>query len=120
MQFRIGGYERNVRQRANGIEAVEFTWSPGSRTPKHSHRSQGWIWVLQGRLFEVRDGVKRYHEAGSSFVENPDGSTHIVGNDTNATAITFHVYRPELEMELSADDDADRLALDGALAEEHP
>jgi len=117
MECQIGGYERNVRQRCNGIEAVELTWSPGARTPKHSHRAHGWTWVLKGRLFEVRDGIKIYHEEGASFRERPDGTTHIVGNDSVVPAISFHVYRPELEMDFFIDDESDRIALFGAVSD---
>ena len=34
-----------------------------------------------------------------------------MGNDTEETAITFHVYKPELEMDTFADDEADTAAL---------
>jgi quercetin dioxygenase-like cupin family protein len=111
MELQIGGYERAIRQRANGIEAVEFTWPRGTRTPKHNHHSRGWVWVLRGRVFEVRDGHKTYYEEGDAFLEVANGSTHIVGNDTEDVSITFHVYKPELVMDTFDDDESDRQAL---------
>ena len=38
--------------------------------------------------------------------------THIVGNDTEGLAITFHVYQPELQMDMFSDNDADIAAID--------
>lgn len=111
MEMRIGGYERLIRQRCNGIEAVQITWPAGTRTPKHSHHSDGWVWVLKGRVFEVKGGKKIYYEEGDAILEVPDGATHIVGNDTEEVAITFHVYKPELVMDTFDDDGADKHAL---------
>ena len=48
---------------------------------------------------------------GDAFLEVTDETPHIVGNDTEETAITFHVYKPELEMDTFADDEADTAAL---------
>ena len=92
--LRIGGYERMVRHRGVGIEAVEINWRPGTRTPKHNHASKGWVWVLSGRVFEIRDGRKRYYQAGDSFVEVDCDQTHIVGNDTSEAATApYHRFR---------------------------
>jgi quercetin dioxygenase-like cupin family protein len=112
MALTLGGYDRIVRHRGNGIEAVEIVWPPGTRTPKHNHGSRGWAWVLQGRVFEVRDGKKIYHAAGGAFLEVDDLEAHIVGNDTDELAVTFHVYQPALQMDLFADSDADLAAMD--------
>jgi hypothetical protein len=57
--------------------------------PKHNHGSRGWAWVLQGRVFEVRNGKKLYHAAGDAFLEVDREDAHIVGNDTNELAVTF-------------------------------
>ena len=38
--------------------------------------------------------------------------THIVGNDTEGLAITFHVYQPEVQMDTFSDSDADVAAID--------
>lgn len=111
IEMKIGGYARDVKQRENGLEAVQFTWPSGTRTPKHNHHSRGWVWVLQGRVFEIRDGQKHYYEAGDAFLEVADGSLHIVGNDGEETAISFHVYKPELVMDLFEDDESDKQAL---------
>jgi quercetin dioxygenase-like cupin family protein len=113
MDMKIGGYDRDIRHRANGLEAVQFTWPSGTRTPKHNHHSRGWVWVLKGRVFEIREGRKYHYEAGDAFLEVPNGALHIVGNDTEETAVTFHVYKPELEMDLFEDDEADKAALLG-------
>ena len=90
MTLRIGAYERTVCHRENGIEAVEINWHPGTRTPKHNHASKGWVWVLKGRIFEIKDGRKNYYEAGDTFLEVHGDQTHIVGNDTHDPALTFH------------------------------
>jgi quercetin dioxygenase-like cupin family protein len=112
MALMIGGYDRTIRHRGNGIEAVEILWRPRTRTPKHNHTSKGWVWVLQGRIFEVRNGKKNYYEAGDAFLEVDSEETHIVGNDTEELAITFHVYQPELQMDMFSDSDADVAAID--------
>jgi len=111
MSLHIGGYERIIRHRGNGIEAVEITWHPGARTPKHNHGSRGWVWVLQGRIFEVKNGKKIYYDAGQSFLEVQREETHIVGNDTTQLAITFHIYQPELQMDTFADAESESLLL---------
>ncbi len=107
MTLRVGGYERTVRHRGSGIEAVEINWHPGTRTPKHNHASKGWVWVLRGRIFEIKDGRKNYYEAGNSFLEVDSDQMHIVGNDARDGAITFHVYVPELKMQIFPDNEAD-------------
>jgi gentisate 1,2-dioxygenase len=85
----LGGYDRIIRHRGNGIEAVEIVWHPGTRTPKHNHGSRGWAWVLQGRVFEVRNGKKLYHAAGDAFLEVDSEEAHTVGNDTNGSPSHF-------------------------------
>jgi hypothetical protein len=112
MALMIGGYDRIIRHRGNGIEAVEILWRPRTRTPKHNHGSKGWVWVLQGRIFEVRSGKKNYYEAGDAFLEVDREESHIVGNDTEELATTFHVYQPELQMDTFSDSDADVAALE--------
>jgi quercetin dioxygenase-like cupin family protein len=112
MALQIGGYDRIVRHRGNGIEAVEIVWHPGTRTPKHNHSSRGWVWVLRGRIFEVKNGSKVYHEAGAYFLETHREEAHIVGNDTKDLAVTFHVYQPELQMDTFPDGVTDILAVD--------
>ena len=87
MALTLGGYDRIIRHRGNGIEAVEIVWHPGTRTPKHNHGSRGWAWVLQGCVFDA-------------FLEVDREEAHIVGNDTNELAVTFHVYQPELQMDM--------------------
>jgi hypothetical protein len=62
-------------------------------------------------VFEIRDGRKTYYGEGDAFLEVTDETPHIVGNDTNQTAVTFHVYKPELEMDTFADDETDMAAL---------
>lgn len=111
MTLQVGGYDRVIRHRGNGLEAVEITWPPRTRTPKHNHRSNGWVWVLKGRIFEVRNGKKNYYQAGDSFLEVRHEETHIVGNDSGELAITFHVYQPELQMDTFSDSDADSAAV---------
>ena len=112
MALTLGGYDRIIRHRGNGIEAVEIVWHPGTRTPKRNHGSRGWAWVLQGRVFEVRNGKKLYHAAGDAFLEVDREEAHIVGNDTNELAVTFHVYQPELQMDMFSDSDSDIVAMD--------
>ena len=102
---------RDVRQRLHGIEAVEFTWEPGTRTPKHRHHSRGIVKIQEGCLFEIKNGVKTYYTAGDTLLEVPTESTHIVGNDTTSPARSFHVYWPELTMDELPGADADIAAL---------
>jgi quercetin dioxygenase-like cupin family protein len=90
----------------------DMAWPPGTRTPKHNHGSRGWAWVLQGRVFEVRGGKKIYHAAGDAFLEVDHLEAHNVGNNTDEVAVTFHVYQPELQMDLFADSEADLAAMD--------
>jgi len=78
---------------------------------------KGWVWVLRGRVFEILDGKKNYYQEGDSFLEVPNGSTHIVGNDSEEVAVTFHVYKPELEMDIFKDDAADVDAIHNGFAE---
>jgi len=111
MALTLGAYDRIIRHRGNGIEAVEIVWHPGTRTPKHNHGSRGWAWVLQGRVFKVRNGKKLYHTAGDAFLEVDREEAHIVGNDTNELAVTFHVYQPELQMDMFSDSDSDIVAI---------
>jgi len=112
--MRIGGYGRNVLYAGNGLEAVVITWPPGTRTPKHDHSSGGWVWVLKGRIFEVEDGRKRYFNDGDELAEVALQTVHIVGNDSDEEAVTFHVYKPELSMTLYPDADADLVLCNSA------
>lgn len=102
---------REVRQRAHGIEAVQFTWEPGTRTPKHRHHSRGIVKIQEGCLYEIKNGVKTYYTAGDTLLEVPLESTHIVGNDTSKVARSFHIYWPELTMDELPDDEADVVVL---------
>jgi uncharacterized cupin superfamily protein len=111
MTLHIGGYDRFIRHRGNGIETVEIVWNPGSRTLKHNHGSRGWVWVLRGCIFEVKNGKKVYHQAGSFFSEVKGEETHIVGNDSADVAVTFHVYQPELQLDTFPDNLSDLLAV---------
>ena len=102
---------RELRQRAHGIEAVQFTWAPGTRTPKHRHHSRGIVKIQEGSLFEIKNGVKTYYEAGDVLLEVPLESVHIVGNDSDRVARSFHIYWPELTMDELPDDESDQRAL---------
>src|SRR5690348_16617589 len=111
--LRIGGYDRLVCHRGYGVEAVQINWRPGTRTPKHNHSCKGWVWVLRGRIFEIRGGVKSYYSAGDFFVEADNSDqAHIVGNDSSDEAVTFHVYLPELKMQTFPDSEADIAGLE--------
>ena len=41
MALTLGGYDRIIRHRGNGIEAVEIVWHPGTRTPKSRSKKLG-------------------------------------------------------------------------------
>lgn len=90
---------------------MQFTWEPGTRTPKHRHHSRGIVKIQEGYLYEIKDGVKTYYGAGDILLEVPLESVHIVGNDTNTLARSFHIYWPELTMDELPDSDADTAAL---------
>ncbi|HEY5047395.1 MAG TPA: hypothetical protein VII49_05190 [Rhizomicrobium sp.] len=64
-----------------------------------------------GEVFEVRNGAKIRYTKGDSFPEIPFSTVHIVGNDSDLVAVTFHIYLPELAMETFADDESDYTAI---------
>jgi hypothetical protein len=59
----------------------------------------------------VKNCEKVHHKAGDAFLEVDREETHIVGNDSNEIAITFHVYQPELQMDMFSDSESDIVAM---------
>ena len=110
MLMQIGAHSREMHFSCEMLEAIRITWPPGARTPKHDHCAGcAFVWVIQGEIFEIREGGKKYHSAGEGgyLLEIPDGKAHIVGNDSEVVAITFHVYVPRLQMREYPDDETD-------------
>jgi len=91
-------YIRDILHREEEYEVVLITWPPGSRSRKHNHgNSCGLTRVLEGKIYEERDGKRSQHEKGSVIVETPD-TIHVVGNDSAQEARSLHFYTPKLDM----------------------
>ena len=99
-------YLFNVRTVINNDgkrEKVCIAWVAGSQSQKHDHGASmitddypgscGVTTVLEGSIYEIRDGVRKDYEVGEQLFEFPD-TIHIVGSETGA--ITLHVYTPPL------------------------
>jgi predicted metal-dependent enzyme (double-stranded beta helix superfamily) len=91
-----------------------FVWPPGSKTKVHDHTSWGAFCCVVGSVLEERyerldDGSRPGHarlkriwqlswsgEDGSSTVLPHDGGIHRVGNPSEETAISVHLYGPRI------------------------
>ena len=91
-----------------------FVWPPGSRTRIHDHSSWGAYRCALGTIFEERyerldDGSRPDHvrlkkawqlswssKDGASTVLPNDGGIHRVGNPGESTAISVHLYGPQI------------------------
>jgi len=92
-----------------------FVWPPGTRTKVHDHSSWGAYCCAIGSVLEERyerldDGSRHDHarlkkiwqllwssEDGASTVLPGDGGIHRVGNPAESTAISVHLYGPQIE-----------------------
>jgi len=92
-----------------------FVWPAGTRTMIHDHSSWGAYACAAGTVFEERyerldDGSKFEHarlkeawhlfwspEDGASTVLPGNGGIHRVGNLSDETAVSVHLYGPRLE-----------------------
>jgi predicted metal-dependent enzyme (double-stranded beta helix superfamily) len=91
-----------------------FVWPPGTGTKVHDHSSWGAYCCAIGSVFEERyerldDGSRPDHarlkkvwqlswssEDGASTVLPGDGGIHWVGNPGESTAISVHLYGPQI------------------------
>jgi predicted metal-dependent enzyme (double-stranded beta helix superfamily) len=91
-----------------------FVWPPGTRTKVHDHSSWGAYCCAIGSVIEERyerldDGLRPDHarlkkawqlswssEDGASTVLPGDGGIHRVGNPGESTAISVHLYGPQI------------------------
>jgi predicted metal-dependent enzyme (double-stranded beta helix superfamily) len=92
-----------------------FVWPPGTQTKIHDHSSWGAYCCAIGSVLEERyerldDGSRHDHarlkkvwqlswssEDGASTVLPGDGGIHWVGNPAESTAISVHLYGPQIE-----------------------
>jgi predicted metal-dependent enzyme (double-stranded beta helix superfamily) len=84
-------------------EAWLLTWLPGQATELHDHGgASGAFTVLQGRLTEqIPTGVPQVSLASRGYgtgATRPFGAHHIhrIVNDSDAPAVSVHVYAPAL------------------------
>jgi predicted metal-dependent enzyme (double-stranded beta helix superfamily) len=91
-----------------------FVWPPGTQTKIHDHSSWGAYCCAIGSVLEERyerldDGSRPDHahlkkvwqlswssEDGASTVQPGDGGIHRVGNPGESTAISVHLYGPQI------------------------
>lgn len=69
------------------LVAAVVTYSPGGKTPSHSHAKSAFItaYVLSGAIrSQVDDGPVRVFQAGQSWTEIP-GARHVVSENASAT-----------------------------------
>jgi len=93
-----GQYTRTVLRQDRDFEVVSIVWAPGSSSKKHDHgQAWGLGGILEGRVYEEKDEVRVYYEAGSVLIEGPS-TIHLLGNDGEKPAKTLHYYTPRLVM----------------------
>lgn len=98
-------YER-IHQDADH-EVWVISWLPGQSTGLHDHgEASGAFAVALGTLSEHRPGTARPVAAGQSHGFGP-GYVHDVRNESEAPAVSVHVYSPPLSVMNRYDVDAD-------------
>ncbi|MQA11497.1 MAG: cysteine dioxygenase [Pseudonocardiaceae bacterium] len=88
---------------------VSLVWLPGQRTPIHDHVAWCVVGVHQGAEVEIRyrlvgDGARQYLVPAHTGVNPlhstcgfaPPGDIHEVHNDSDAKAISIHVYGADI------------------------
>lgn len=112
---RKGWYVAHRHEGPDGPCSLQvFVWPPGSRTKIHDHSSWGAFccavgWVLEERYERLDDGSLPDHarlrkawrrvwrgEDGVSTVLPYEGGIHWVGNPGTSTAISVHLYGPQI------------------------
>lgn len=87
--FRGDFYTRNLIYRDDQFEVMALCWSPGQRTPIHTHNGQlGWMSVEQGNL-----AVINYKWLGC----NASGNQNVSGMDCLAGATELDLDRREVQ-----------------------
>jgi len=87
--FRSDAYTRNLIYRDEQIEVMALCWSPGQRTPIHTHNGQlGWMAVCQGAV-----AVVNYKWLGC----NAPGNQNVAGLDCLAGATELDLDRREVQ-----------------------
>jgi cysteine dioxygenase len=87
--YRPDAYTRNLIYRDEQIEVMALCWSPGQRTPIHTHNGQlGWMAVSQGAV-----AVVNYKWLGC----NAPGNQNVAGLDCLAGATEIDLDRREVQ-----------------------
>ncbi|MGE0454702.1 MAG: cysteine dioxygenase family protein [Vicinamibacteria bacterium] len=89
LHFRPDIYTRNLIYRDEQLELMAICWSPGQRTPIHTHNGQlGWMSVEQGALAVINYRWLRC---------NAEGNQNVAGLDCLAGATELDLERRELQ-----------------------
>jgi len=89
VHFRADIYTRNLIYRDEQLELMALCWSPGQRTPIHTHNGQlGWMSVEQGALAVVNYRWLRC---------NAEGNQNVAGLDCLAGATELDLERREVQ-----------------------
>jgi quercetin dioxygenase-like cupin family protein len=98
-EVQIGKYIKNRFISEDGQREVSIIdWLTGSRTPRHDHSVNEITYVLLGRIFQIVDGRKTYHQKGECLIV-PAGTIHEVGVDAgDPAARTLNICDGLLEM----------------------
>jgi cysteine dioxygenase len=89
LNFRTDAYTRNLIYSDDLFEVMAICWSPGQRTPIHTHNGQlGWMSVEQGCL-----AVVNYKWLSCNAADNQN----VVGMDCLAGATELDLERREVE-----------------------
>jgi cysteine dioxygenase len=87
--FRKDAYTRNLIYRDEQIEVMALCWSPGQRTPIHTHNGQlGWMAVSQGAV-----AVVNYKWLGCNAAANQN----VAGLDCLAGATEIELARRDVQ-----------------------
>lgn len=106
VSFSERGYRRNLLCRGEGYEVLVLCWSPGQSSPIHDHaQSTCGVKVISGEATETRyehDACGYLHPVATerfpegSAAGSQDADIHEIGNCTEESLVTLHVYSPPL------------------------
>lgn len=106
VQYDPEHYARRILGEARGVELVLVGWLPGQSTGVHDHEGSLCAFkVLKGRLaedqFDGLGGVLRGHrELAPGWVQScGTDEVHRLRNDSDAPAMSLHLYTPPLKPE---------------------
>lgn len=66
----------NINSPATSISNFIQHFAPGAASHKHGHIGEAMFYVLEGKGYEIHDGVKYEWEAGDVVLVNPGGCVH--------------------------------------------